>query len=157
VRAGYSASPFHRAIGADVKLVSGIPFKLRTTYAIIGEPANRAAVDCVFIDYRSRRAANTLRRQDTDLTLFAEYLHLVGLHAEALALATHTKSWQRVTFGLVEGFQRWQLQQGYAIGSMNVRLSTIKVYAVLAFKANAISAAEPCLHSDGQELKPQRW
>jgi integrase len=130
----------------------------------LGELANRAAVGSVFIDYRVRRAANTLRRQDADLALFAEYLHIIGLHAEALVLATHAESWQSITFGLVEGFQRWQLQQGYAIGSVNVRLSTIKVYAALAFKAGAVSAAEHALirmvknysHKEGKRVDEKR-
>jgi integrase len=130
----------------------------------LGELANRAAVGSVFIDYRVRRAANTLRRQDADLALFAEYLHLIGLPVEALKLATHGESWQGITFGLVEGFQRWQLQQGYAIGSVNVRLSTIKVYAALAFKAGVVSAAEHALirmvknytHKEGKRVDEKR-
>jgi hypothetical protein len=45
----------------------------------------------VFVDYRLRRADNTLRRQDADLALFAEYLRVVGLPVEASALALRGK------------------------------------------------------------------
>lgn len=38
------------------------------------QAANRAAARHVFDDYRQRKAANTLRRQDAGLLLFAEYL-----------------------------------------------------------------------------------
>ncbi len=37
-----------------------------------------------------------------------------------------------MTRGLVEGFVYWQVQWGYAIGSINMRLSTVKLYCKLA-------------------------
>jgi integrase len=45
----------------------------------------------------------------------------------------------------VEGFVRWQLKEGYSIGSVNVRLSTVKAYAKLARKAGVISHEECAL------------
>jgi hypothetical protein len=42
----------------------------------------------------------------------------------------------------VAGFVQWMLQQGYATGSVNVRLSTIKTYAKLASKAGALDKLE---------------
>jgi hypothetical protein len=43
---------------------------------------------------------------------------------------------------LVAAFVQWQLSQGYAIGSINVRLSTIKTYAKLASQAGALHPTE---------------
>jgi len=37
-----------------------------------------------------------------------------------------------VSWGLIKGYVRWLLTEGYAIRSVNVRLSTVKVYAGLA-------------------------
>jgi integrase len=111
----------------------------------LGEQANRAASASAFADYRLRRARNTLERQDTDLALFAKYLRHIGIAVEASALATHSESWRGITFGLIQGFQHWQLLQGYALGSINVRLSTLKAYSALAFKAGVLSAVEYAL------------
>ncbi|MBC7870312.1 MAG: site-specific integrase [Chitinophagaceae bacterium] len=50
-----------------------------------------------------------------------------------------------MTWGLVAGFVRWQMNEGYAVTSINVRLSTVKKYAALAFQAGAIEATEHAL------------
>jgi hypothetical protein len=39
----------------------------------------------------------------------------------------------------VEGFVKWMLAQGFAVGTINRRLCTVKVYAKLATKAGAIA------------------
>lgn len=112
-----------------------IPTPQPAGLALAGQVANRAAARHKLGDYRSRKAANTIRRQDADLALFAAYLAEAGTGAGDLA--TDPAAWQGVTAGLVEGFARWQLGQGYAAGSVNVRLSTVKVYAALALGAQA--------------------
>lgn len=54
-------------------------------------------------------------------------------------------AWQGVTWGLVEGFVKWLLNQGYSLASVNNRLSAVKVYARLAAKAGVISPTEQAL------------
>ncbi len=46
-----------------------------------GQVVNAIAAQNVFTDYRSRRTANTIRRQTEDLALFAEMLNVVSLNA----------------------------------------------------------------------------
>ncbi len=41
-------------------------------------------------------------------------------------------AWKDMSRGRVERFVLWQLQQGYAIGSVNMHLSIIKLYCKLA-------------------------
>ena len=106
--------------------------------AELGQIANHFAGQAAFTDYRERKATNTIRRQDADLAKFAEYLRSTGV--EVGDLANEPEAWQGVTWGLAAGFMRWQLTQGYAVSSANVRLSTVKTYAKLAFKAGAIDA-----------------
>lgn len=106
--------------------------------AVAGDAANAAAAAHLFAAYRRRRAANTLARQDGDLAVFQRFLASVGVATEDLG--TQPASWAGVTWGLVAAFLEWQLQQGYAVGSINVRLSTVKSYARLAMQAGAISA-----------------
>jgi hypothetical protein len=128
-----------------------------------GQAANRAAARHVFADYRRRKAANTIRRQDADLALFSDFVFDVegietgDLHADPLA-------WAGVTWGLVEGFVEWQLGRGYAVGSVNVRLSTAKTYARLAAKAGALDRSEYAMialvqghsHSEARAWGPRK-
>jgi hypothetical protein len=88
-----------------------------------GRAANAAAARHTFDDYRSRKAANTLRRQDAGLALFARYLADVGVTVGDLS--HDPEAWRGITWGLVESFVKWQLHQGYSVGSVNVRLSTV--------------------------------
>ncbi|MCB0027785.1 MAG: hypothetical protein KDE28_07765 [Anaerolineales bacterium] len=55
------------------------------------------------------------------------------------------EAWQGVTWGLVEGFVKWLLNQGYSLASVNNRLSAIKVYARLAGRAGVIPPTDMAL------------
>ncbi len=109
-----------------------------------GSAASRAAAKHRFADYRSRLSAQTVRRQDADLALFGEFLYTVHVR-EISDLTTDPEAWRGVTWGLVEAFVKWQLKEGYAVASVNVRLSTLKSYARLAFQAGTLSAEEYAL------------
>ena len=106
-----------------------------------GQAANRAAAAHVFDRYRERKAQNTIRRQQADLALFADCLqNVAGL--ELGDLFNDPDAWRGVTWGLVQTFVKWMLDQGYAVGSVNVRLSTVKTYAKLAAKAGTIEPTD---------------
>jgi integrase len=109
----------------------------------IGKIANDVAARHVFAEYTSRKARNTITRQHGDLVLFDQYLAEVGI--EAGDLAHDPAAWRPVTWGLVSGFVQWQIKKGYAVGSINVRLSTVKKYCTLALKAGALAATEHAL------------
>ncbi len=113
--------------------------------AILGRKANKAAAMGIFADYRSRKSANTLRRQDAGLNLFADFLSKAGVDIDGVQLSVDPRAWSGVSWGLVAGFLRWQLLAGYAVSSANVRLSTVKTYSKLAFKAGVIDANEYAL------------
>ena len=107
----------------------------------IADQADQAAAAHVFIDYRSRKAANTITAQDGDLTTFAEFINGIRkmTACDAAGLAVNPACWQGLTWGIVEAFVKWMLNQGYAVGTVNRKLSTVKTYAKLATKAGAIS------------------
>lgn len=121
------------------------------------ESANRAAARHRFADYRQRRAEETLRRQDADLELFAGFLSGLNLEISG-SLSSSPEAWRGITWGLVEAFVKWQLQEGYAVPSVNVRLSTLKTYARLAMQAGALSPQEYALIRSvrGYSLREQR-
>ncbi|MCD4687493.1 MAG: tyrosine-type recombinase/integrase [Anaerolineae bacterium] len=111
-----------------------------------GQLANQEALDNIFADYQARRSENTLRRQVADLALFARYLaaRATPLPSSEI-LMRNSASWRGVTWGLVAGFVAWQLEQGYAINSINARLSTVKIYCRLAAQAGVIPPTELAL------------
>ena len=104
-----------------------------------GTAASLAAAKFRFEDYRSRLSVQTVRRQDADLVLFAEFLHNAEVRRVG-AFNEDPEAWRGVSWGLVEAFVKWQLKEGYAVSSVNVRLSTVKSYARLAFQAGTLSA-----------------
>jgi hypothetical protein len=121
-----------------------------------GQAANQAAGSMVFADYLGRKSANTLRRQTGDLGLFADFL--ASVKAPSGDLQGDPLAWAGITWGLVKTFVAWQLQAGYAIASINGRLSTVKVYASLAAQAGAIPPGEIVLIRSvkGYEHKEQK-
>lgn len=131
----------------------------RIPLAHAGQVANHHAARGVFADYLSRKADNTIRRQAGDIARFADFLNDVGGQAgmslgaalanfaQAVAeypdgLMPDSEAWRGVTWGLVEGFRNWMVAEGDAVGSINVRLSTIKAYTKLATKAGVVSPEE---------------
>src|SRR5215212_12020320 len=108
-----------------------------------GQAANEAGARHAFEDHTARKADNTIRRKIADLALFETFLQSAGV--PAIGLYDNPHAWRGITWGIVEGFKVWQLSQGYAIGSINGRLSTVRTFAKLAAKAGAISAEESIL------------
>ncbi len=121
------------------------------------QEADASARQSTFADYRSRRAQNTLRRQDAELENF-------GVYVGADDLAINPQSWTGISWGIVESFVKKMLMDGYAVGSVNNHLSTIKTYAKLATKAGKIQPQEHAMirmvsgysHIEGQRIDEQR-
>jgi integrase len=125
----------------DEKRLASTPFD-RFSLHQAGLAANDAAALGLFTDYISRRSGHTLRRQAADLRLFANFLAEAGVEVDPHGLQTSAEAWRGMTWGIVEAYKRWMLARGYATGSVNVRLSTIKTYTRLAFRAGAVDGAE---------------
>ncbi len=128
----------------------------------IGQLANTYAVSNVFDDYQSKVTENTLKRQRDDIKLFSLFLKQIGMEKHNLLF--DCAQWQDITFGLIESFKRWQLEQGYAIASINAHLSTVKVYAKLATKSGILSSEEYAMikmisgyrHKEGRNVDQKR-
>lgn len=103
-----------------------------------GQVANYVAAKHAFSDYHDRKAENTLVVHRQALQSLADYLTTAG--TQPGDLYSDPVAWRGMTWGLVEGFVKWLLQAGYSVATVNVRLSTVKVYAELAAKAGAIDA-----------------
>lgn len=115
-----------------------IPF-VPSPLALAGAAANAAAARNVFTDYHERISPNARRRHLSGLASFADYLQAAGVQGVVVAaLASEPTAWADVTWGLAKGYVRWLLNQGYAIRTVNARLSTVKVYCGLAHEAGAL-------------------
>jgi integrase len=138
--------------------------ELTTSLHAIGELANLHAARSAFRDYQEKCAATTRTRQHGDLALFCLYLSEVSIENTPERLLNDPESWRGMTHGLVAGFVRWQLLEGYAIGSINVRLSTVKRYCALATSAGVLTAESLGLiqlikafrHKDGRNVDQGR-
>jgi integrase len=108
-----------------------------------GQEANEQAARATLAEHTARKADNTIRRKRADLQLFETYLNECGVPASGLC--DHPEAWRGVTWGIVEAFKLWMLQQGYAIASVNGRLSTVRTFVKLAAKAGAITPQESIL------------
>ena len=89
-----------------------------------GQAANTAAARGVFEDHIMTKADNTERRKRADLALFETFLQEHSVPASGLF--GDPQAWHGVTWGLVKAFVNWQLRKGYAIASINCRLSTVR-------------------------------
>ena len=106
-----------------------------TTIHAIGQAANAAASENIFSNYIMRKAANTQTRHVKELRNFSSFLGEVGYPNEGM---TNPQEWRGITFGLIEGYQRYMLKNGYSVNSTNQTIYIIKAYAGLAGKAGYI-------------------
>lgn len=107
-----------------------------------GQVANHVASQHIFTEYKQRKSINTLSAQRTDLQTFCDYLASAGIYVECDALQDDPTQWESITHGLVVGFVKWMGKEGFSTSTINRKLSTIKVYAKLAYQAGAISVDE---------------
>ena len=119
----------------------------------VGAAFDTAAAGGVFADYSRTEAANTLRRQRADLAVFVDYLAATVLHArhrtqdERKRAAAYLKTrahGRKSPMGWWRGSRVGCSNRGYAIGSVNIRLVTVKVYAELAFEMRRVTRVGIC-------------
>ncbi|MEO7076675.1 MAG: tyrosine-type recombinase/integrase [Ktedonobacterales bacterium] len=141
-----------------------------TPFDQVRAAADRIASAQVLADYQQSLAQHTRTAQQWDLRIFATYLVAAGVleqdgaSAQAERLASEIASWHGVGYGIVSGFVRWQLAQGYAIASVNRRLATIKQFVHLAQQAQVIPIEDAqrityirgLRHKQGVHLDSQR-
>src|SRR5207253_847197 len=107
----------------------------RQTVVQLGALVTEAASALVLDDRRWRSARRTQWRQHDDLVRFARFLAELAAHAGlpftdpavyAERLATDLNEWQSISWGHVQAHVSWLLDRGYAIGTIDNALSTLK-------------------------------
>jgi integrase len=86
--------------------------------------------------YQEGLSDETLERQGYDLAFFTRFLE--SIHTQPGEFYYDLEAWRHINAGLVDGFLQWCKREGYAIGSMNVRLATVKAYCKVAHDAGVI-------------------
>ncbi len=104
--------------------------------ADIGQLANAAAAASAFARYKQRVSDGTIDAPKYSPALFEQCCSEKRLKVSGLA--DGGEGWRRITHGLVSGFERWLLNDGYAINSVNLRVGHVRKYAGLAFEAGFI-------------------
>jgi integrase len=113
-----------------------------TPLVLAGQVANQVAGRHVFEEHQAQLSPNSQKRQRAALMQFATYLQSAGLPVEVEALAQEPGAWHGVTWGIVSGFVQYLLNEGYAIGTVNTRLATVKSHCRLAARAGVIAPDE---------------
>ena len=108
----------------------------------IGQLANQYASTATFSDFNDLKSDRTLATYRQNLDSFCEYLGLGGLYRTADDLQHNAESWSFCTHGLVVGYRKWLLREGYAIATVNLRLATVRKYARLAAESETLSERE---------------
>jgi integrase len=113
----------------------------RDALILVGQMANEYANGNVFEDFNARKSPNTLIAYRGDLATFAAYVSEAtggAARLDAGELQSSPDAWVGVSWGLVDGFQRWLLRNGASIGTVNRKLAAVKVYVSLAAEAGAL-------------------
>ena len=108
--------------------------------------ADVGAADELLADAEMWAAAHFSDAEQAELLAYAEAQRVSLPIVHGAYYCQHVPAaWQGVTWGLVEGFVKWLLNQGYSLASVNNRLSAVKVYVRLAAKAGLLSPTEQAL------------
>lgn len=104
-----------------------------------GATANYYARQRIFADYHEQTARNTQDRQKNDLLLFSTMLAEMGVNRSTDDLYHDALAWEGINYGHLKAFQKWLRDQGYAISSVNVSVTTIRRYCGLAYESGVLS------------------
>src|SRR5712692_4714589 len=104
-----------------------------------GQVADHASRTDTFAQYHAEQTDNTRAAQKDALKCFSTYLAQAGIERQAEDLYQDADAWRGMSAGLLKGFRTWLLEQGYAIGTLNHRLSIIRQYCRLAHTAGVMS------------------
>ena len=103
-----------------------------------GLAADHASRSDTFAEYHAAQSDNTRAAQRDALMCFSTYLAAAGIKREAEDLYQDADAWRGMSAGLLKGFRTWLLEQGFAIGTLNHRLSILRQYCRLAHTAGTL-------------------
>lgn len=129
-----------------------------TNLQALGSAATYAARN---IDHLTRgkqkKSSETQRRYQYDLDHFQAFLKTAikpsGMDLQ-LDLLNDKESWRGMTADLLRAYQEYMIQDGYAIGTINLRVYTIRAFCKMAAQAKIIGEEEFSQIRLVQNIKP---
>ena len=129
--------------------------------AAMSASANGYATAAVVDEYLRSVSENTKTAQLFDLARWAQFVDAASggallplwaaqagatlsgdaradYHVAAQLWQREPSTWRGVEFGLVKAFVAWMLRDGYAMGTVNRHLATVRTFANLAFQAGVL-------------------
>jgi integrase len=142
----------HDATGSNLPALRNTP-PPGGVLADVSEQAESYSRATALARYQSGLRDETIRRQKTDLATFARFLAEAG--QQAGDFYHDLAAWSGISAGLLVAFVEWQKRGGYAIGTINIRLATVKAYCHLAFQAGYLDV-DTHTHIQGVKQIPLR-
>lgn len=110
---------------------------LLTQFAEAARIADQIAQENVLSEYRRYKRPNTLRRQRNEIARFEAFLN--AMNVPLTGLSDDLSLWAGISRGLIVAFRHWMEMSSYRIGSINLCLSTLRVYCELAYAAGHLA------------------
>ncbi len=103
----------------------------------------------IFQNYRKNLSQNTITSQKASLNIFQDYLvdkkfvksdkkQFSNQSVYIKEIFTLPSFWKNISGEIIENFIEWLLDKGYAVSSINVKISHIRKYANLAYQVGVI-------------------
>lgn len=115
------------------------------TIADLGKTANEVAAKTTFQRELAGKSHNTRISYAKDLDTWNEYLAFAGADVVDCDWFNDVNCWEGVTHGLVLGFVAWMQKSGFAISTINRKLSTVRKFCAMAAQAGIIDAGDLAL------------
>lgn len=149
---------------AEIIIIDSAAIVPVASIAQLGQIANHHAKQDVFKRELNKKTANTRISYRTDLKTWMQYLVAAGADVQACDFYNEPACWTGVTHGLVLGFVEWMKKRGFAIASINRKLSCVRMFCAMAGQAKVIDTGELALiqtvrtirHSEGMEVNKDR-
>lgn len=115
-------------------------------FAEVSQVADNYARRARVAAYAAEMSDNTWRSKQAAMRVFAQFLATLPTTApSADDLLNKPESWKHISFGLVSSFKEWLLAQGYSVGTVNSRLTSVRTLAHLAFEAGHLQVEQATL------------
>ncbi len=99
-----------------------------------------ASTDSFKVYHQTIRHDTTKQTQLAALKAFSAFLAQAGIVRTPEQLYQDAEAWRGMSFGIVKAFRIWLENSGFAIGTINHRISTVRTYCKLAQEAGVLSS-----------------
>lgn len=112
---------------------------LSPTMADYAQAADTFASQSRFERSLAGKSENTRIAYKADLATWKAYLAGAGLDVREYDYYSNPECWQGVTYGVVVAYVEWMKTQGFAIASINRKLSCVRAFCEMAAQAGVLS------------------